>query len=457
MGKLKLRKYQEEGASFLTHKRRALLADEMGLGKTITALTASTTLGDFPALIVAPKVALYVWQQELEDWYDLPSAIYSGTPSERAAEFAKFKEYGLPYMITNYAFAKEVIDLPVKWRTIICDEIHMAGLLNRKSKTFKRMKSITRKSRNLFLVTGTPVRATAADLWAPLHLINPKRFSSYWRFVHTYCIVIQEIFGKSIERRPQDPVAFRRMLSNYMIRRYKKDVLEELPDKIRQVVNIDMTPKQARMCRELEEDLMTEMGDGDVLVTPNTVSMILRQRQLLTTPKMFGDDEPGGALAALKQLAGDEFDAGNSIVVFTPFRQAIPYIKEVLDEHDAHIYTVSGGMTARDINEQVRNGFQKEKKRAALICVIKSGASFTAHKAPVAFFLGAEWSLTDNLQAEDRLHRLGQKDSVRIKYLLHRGALADELVKERLNEKQRAVNWTLTPEDILGRIKKYRG
>jgi len=455
MSELKLREYQKENVKFMTRRRRVLLADEMGLGKTISSLYAADALGDYPVLIIVPKVALYVWKDEIEKWFDKPATVYSGKPKQRKARLAKFKEMEIPYLITNYAFVEEMVkDVSVKFRTIICDEIHMAGLLNRKTKTFKLMKKLARQCTNLFLVTGTPVRDTPDDLWAPLHLLRPKKFSSYWRFAHKYCVVINDTFGKTIERRPQQPKKFKRMLDGYMIRHLKRDVLDELPDKVRQVVNVDMTDKQKSMYRELEENMLVIFEDGGLVATPNVVSKLVRLRQMLVTPKMLGSNEEGGALKSLRPLVQSEFDENNPVAIFTSFRQAVPYIEESLEKVGARVYTVTGGMRGSEINKQVR-GFQEEKNNGALICVIKSGASFTAHNAPVAFFLGPEWSLVQNLQAEDRLHRIGQEDTVRVKYLLHKNTV-DDVVAEALNDKQSAVNWTLTPEKAARRLKaKY--
>lgn len=453
MAELVLRKYQEENVNFMVKKRRVLLADQMGLGKTICSLYAADTLGDYPVLIVVPKVALYVWKGEIEKWFNKTATVYSGKPKERKKRLATFKKESIPYLITNYAFVPEMVeDVGIKFRTVICDEIHMAGLLNRKTKTFKYMRKLAKNSTNLFLVTGTPVRDTPDDLWGPLHLLRSRKFSSYWRFAHKYCVVINDTFGKTIERRPQNPKKFKKMLDGYMIRHLKRDVLSELPDKIRQVVRVDMTPKQKRIYQELEENMLVVFENGDLVATPNIVSKLIRLRQILVTPKMLGSNEEGGALKALRVLVQTEFDEGNSVAVFTSFRQAVPYIQEVLEKIDARVYKVTGGMRGSEINNQVQ-GFQKEKNNGALICVIKSGASFTAHKAPVGFFLGPEWSLVQNLQAEDRLHRIGQKDTVRIKYLLHSNTV-DSLVAEGLNDKQSAVNWTLSPEKAARRLRR---
>lgn len=449
---LQLRNYQKDAVDFMISEKRVLLADEMGLGKTVTSLTAAQRLSDFPVLIIVPKIALYVWQEELIKWFDIPSTIYSGKPEQRKMKLAKFDDYNIPYLITNYAFTEEVLNMHRTWHTIICDEIHMAGLLNRKSKTFKLMKRLTRTCKNLFLVTGTPMRQGIEDLWSILHLLDRKRFSSFWRYAHTHGLVIQERFGKTIERRPKDVDAFKKMLDDYMVRRLKKDVIDELPDKIRQTISVQMVSEQKRMYNELMEEMITELDTGDWIVTPNVISRIVRLRQLLTTPRVFNSNINGGALDTLKKLVEQEFMQGNPVVVFTPYRQAVPYIDEQLKSIDAETFQVVGGMTARDVKNQVMDGFQKAGDKAALICVIKSGASFTAHRASVAFFVGAEWSVSQNLQAEDRLHRIGQTEVVRIKYLLYLNTI-DDLVKERLNSKHLATETVLKPNDVVDTLK----
>ncbi len=236
------RKYQQEGIKFLTDKGRAYLADDFGLGKTLSVLSAVANRRALPALIVGPKLALYTWKNELEKWFDVPSAIYSGKPHEREKAWREFTEYEYPALITNYAFTEEIWNRKYpSWGSFVCDEIEKGGLLNRKSQTFSKVFPIARSIPTVYLTTATPMRKTPADLFAPLKIIDPGRFTSYWRFVHTYCVVTKGDFGLMIERRPASPQEFKKMLSEYMLRRVDKT---SLPPFLRQVYSIPMTNSQ---------------------------------------------------------------------------------------------------------------------------------------------------------------------------------------------------------------------
>jgi SNF2 family DNA or RNA helicase len=115
---------------------------------------------------------------------------------------------------------------------------------------------------------------------------------------------------------------------------------------------------------------------------------------------------------------------------------------------------IKGQQTTEEIRKTTQ-GFQRDRSvRKALVYTIKSGASFTAHSASTAFFVGYEWSAIDNLQAEDRIHRLGQTDPVNIYYFMHKNTIVDDMVMQKLDDKQMAANWILRPDEVLTEIKK---
>lgn len=454
MLELKLRDYQKEGVEFLVSKRRAYLADDAGLGKTVTILETVNRLDGYPLLVIAPKMALYTWRKELDKWYGLPSIVYTGKPYERKELWADFVYGGFPMLVTNYALVSEILEKTLaterKWGTVVADEIHLGGLLNKDTQTFKKVKALCRTSQNFFPITATPIRRNPADLWAPLHLINPDRFASYWRFVYTYCMVIEDTFGKSIEPLPKNPMQLKQLLNWYMIRRLKKDVLPELPPTTRQPMIVEMTPKQAKTYKKLSEEAIVATKSS-IIVTPNEVTKILRLRQLLVTPQILGIDDIGGALEVLPELIMEEFDRGKPVVIFTPFVSAIDFIVERLVdtiENLSDVYVIKGKMGASEIFRESQKFQNNPDPRRVLICSIKSSASYDAYAASACFFLGCEWSSIDNEQAEARLHRLGQEDKVHAYYITHLGTV-DELVMQRLDDKARASNWTLRPEEVL--------
>lgn len=437
------REYQRVGTNFIIENRRVILADEPGLGKCYQSLAALEQLGFGPTLIVCPKMAIGVWEYEIRKWTDQIGMIYDGTIPQRAKLWKSFNEDSIPFLITNYAKLKELLLKKPTWGTIICDEYHLAGLRNRKTQLYETLKKYA--SRNMILITGTPINKGPQDLYAPLSLLDPQEFKSYWSYEAKHCIVIQDMFGRTVEDRPKDPAAFKAMWSKYMIHR-KKSIVDGLPDKIRMPVPLEMTTKQAKLYREISEQMYTEIEtkDGsDIIITPGKMSQILRMRQILVTPQLLGVNEKGAILEALPELVEAEFQNGTPVMIFTPFAEAIPYIVDALGKTAKHIWSLRGGMTATELHSRVRLFQDYTEVRRVLICSIKTSAAFTAHAASTAFFCGYEWSANDNHQAEDRIHRIGQTKQVRIQYLMHKGTV-DELVMEKLDSKQNAADFILS-------------
>ena len=465
----KMRPYQKEAVGFLMKHPRALLADQAGLGKTFTTLMSLLKTGAFPIIVVAIVPALYVWKNELKYWFGIDSTVVWGTPRDRQEAFNEFIEKKHNIIITNYANANEVREMSHevnrlwRWKSVVCDEIHMSGLLNRKTDTYRIISSFAMEADVLYLVTGTPVRKNPSDLYAPLHLIDPTEFKSYWSFVYDHCIVIKDDFGSQIEGRPLNPLAFREMLKRYMIRRLKKNALPELPPKTRQAIPVMMNLQQAAMYKDLEENMILDLRNymelpeiaRDMVTASNQMVNVLRLRQFLVTPRLLGIDMDGAAMEVMGEMIEDEFTSADRVIIFTPFAEAIPHIEAYLNKKLKHtiILKVHGGMNPRHLDDQVQQFQLEDKEKKVIICTIKSGASITLHAASTEFFLGCEWSLGDNEQAEDRAHRQGQAENVVCYYLLHKGTLTDDRIIEVLNNKTWAVNWCLEPKMMLERSK----
>ncbi|HOP53924.1 MAG TPA: SNF2-related protein [Bacillota bacterium] len=447
---LELRPYQLEGIKVLTSSGRHLLADTMGLGKTVTVLKSIDELDAYPALIVATKNALGVWESEISKWLGKQVVIYSGPPHQRVKAWEDFVTHRIPFVITNYAFVEEITRRKLQWPTIVADEIHLAGLLNRKTVTFKRFKQL--KSRYLFLVTGSPIRRNPADLWASFHLLDPKRFNSYWQYVNKYCVTIKTPFGTEIESRPKDVKEFRQMAHQYMLRRTKEQVAADLPPKIRSAIPLEMTAKQRKLYTQLAEELIAE-SDGEFIIASNQLSAITKLRQLLVSPLLLNVNDKGAALEALPELVESEFSEGNSIAIFTPYRAAVNLIADELsklpkDIRPDFIGKILGTLSYSEIADAARRFQAAKTYKKVMVCTIKSSTSFTIHDASAAYFVGYEWDFNQNEQAEDRLHRIGQKKTVRCYYIMHKDSL-DDRVMEVISTKKAGANIMLKPEHLL--------
>jgi SWI/SNF-related matrix-associated actin-dependent regulator of chromatin subfamily A-like protein 1 len=448
-----LRPSQITGSQFLQdHNNRAIEADIAGLGKTYTILDAIITKHFYPVLIICNKPGLYVWQSELKIWFNgKPSVVYSGSPeqcSKRLQDFITNTE--VDFLITNYAFLDEVITKlgPFFFKTLVLDEYHLPGLLNHKTDIYKMVKEISKLIPHVIMSTGTPMRQTPADWFAPLSIIDRKTFSSYWKFVSDWCITTNNGYGQKIERVPQNTDKFLEMLANYRIRCTDKS---GLPPKIRQPIPIEMTPLQQQLYNKLQKEMFIE-HDGTFLITPNKMTKILRCRQLLVNPMILGFKDQGGGMEILTSLTEEELSEGNPVAIYTPFLDVIPLIEKELSRRikDLKIFIVHGGMTSDKLAE-VQSGFQNpSNKNKVIICTIKSAAAPTFTEASVCIFIGYELGI-DNTQAEDRHHRIGQKDTVRCLYLLYNNSV-DEWGINLLNDKTKALAMDVSPEQYYQKL-----
>ena len=481
-----LRDYQRVAVNFLKSKKPyiqqpntmgcGLEYDDMGLGKTLTTLCAIDENDAMPCLIVCPKFALMVWQEQLQRFFGYSSVIYSGKPKEREEQWRKFIVEGHEFLITNYAMLPELAlksGIQVKdlrtainttgtfhWEGIIWDEAHMGGLFNHKTNSYKVSLKLAKTIPNRYVLTGTPFRQGCVDLFGPLSLVDPKKFDSYWKFVNKYCVTIQTPFGKQIERNPSNLNLFRDMLSKYMVRRQKDTVLQELPGKLRQPLYVEMNKEQRKVYDELTENLIAEIPESDdILITPSQLSLMLRQRQILCCPKVLGLRQNGAAIDTIVEHSHLRLDSGVPVVVFTPFRKALPYLRSAFESEypGIKVYEIRGQLTAEEFGKAWM-GFQNDKfAQKVLLCVIKSGASFQATVADTAYFLGYEFDFNLNEQAEDRLYRMGQKNFVNVFYLMHKDTV-DEQVVAKLNEKKTASNWVMSsPADYAKMLRASKG
>jgi SNF2 family DNA or RNA helicase len=453
---INLRPYQQEDVDFMIKHKRVLNANDPGLGKTLETLTVVNNLPEGEVLIISPKMATGVWKYEANKWYNWYSLRMTGefNKEDRYIIRKLYEEENQRILIANSAMLEEIHQWKDTWSTIVVDEAHLLGLLNPDSETFKILCKF--KSDNLFILTGTPVRKGPQDLYPMLHLLDPKRFRAYWPFVNRYCHVLQGRFGKDILNRPKDPVAFREMLSHYMVRHKKKDVLQDLPDKIRQPILLQMEGEQKRVYDELLENMMVEVGD-EVIATPTILTQDLRLRQIAVCPRILGIDDDGIGLRTIASyLIPEAFSHGTPVVVATPFREAIPHIEYAIRKSNkgVEIFQIHGKIkeTAQEIAQRFQDCPKTEK---VLIYTIKSGASWTAHSASVGFMLGFEWSTTEQIQCEDRIHRIGQVNKVFWNYVINEQTM-DEIVMDKLDEKNMAIGWVLTPKEMQAKLKEIR-
>ena len=471
--------FQTESALFMYHKQRALLALPMGAGKTRTALMAilyywrDVLLHDRPEkdmahdiIILCGKNAQPTWRGQIAQWFKPLGATVSftyltGTPQYRQQVWTKLLRgdfhANFNFFVCTYAtFVKEAKRNPKLaakvWDFQIIDEAQK--LRNRRAETTKQvMRHVTEKtSKYLFLISGKPARRGPQDLWTLIRMVNRKWFPSYWKFVRTYCYVEDFGFGTEVFG-VRNAENLRQFLKKFMIRFTKEDVEKELPEKSRYKLHVDLTPEQARIYDELVEDMVSiySTTNGDVvLYSPSELGVGVKLRQLLVCPKIL--DERLGYGAGIEGIVEYVQDSEEThFVIFLPFTEAMPYIKQYL--HDSgfeSVVTIRGGMEPDKIDAAVE---EFTVARGVALVSIEFAESFSLPSCGIGFMLGSSWNPDTNEQAEDRLRRLSSENRhLQIWYVNHDGTI-DDRVFDILNKKNAAVQEVLKrPQDFKRRI-----
>lgn len=466
----KLLPYQEEACQAIVDPRqcsiqgRKVEGDEMGMGKTGINFEAWKRLSQGhpnqgfgavvgPALLIAGNNALYTWWRLAPHWRAPRPARIEGTAQDRAKMWARYAHNKDAFVCcTREVFLRDwnAGVVPKRWQIIFTDEAHKHN--NRKTKIFQALKQV--ESTWMIINTGSPMKRGTENLWALLNLINPRRWTSYWRFVETYCHVVKnsfgayEILGPKSDGRLQKDVAFD------FIRRDKK--LLKLPGKTRSKAEVEMSPFQYRVYTELVEQSMAEL-EGALTVAPTVLAKITRIRQLLTTPKLLDPSAEYGAAVEDLILRLEESD-DKHWCIYTGFAKALPILKQRLIEEgypEEGIVILRGGMKTEELDEALH---RFRRTRGIALCSILFAESFDLVPSKWGYFLGPQWDAEENYQAEDRQYRVTTTEPVHFFYAYHDQAFTDVNQWATLDRKANAARRSLLNiEDVRQMILQQKG
>lgn len=453
--------FQESGADYVIDVcgGRGIEGDEMGLGKTGIAYLVYKRLNPncLPTLLIGRKNAIAAFRRQAAEWGVEKPFIIEGKPEERKK---MWEAWGWHFTKTRFlAVTRETLIrdhakgwVPTKWYMIIDDEAHRDS--NRKTQSFKLLKKMTnpRFCKFFLPLTGSPMERGAMDLWALLHLCNPKVWSSYWAFIAKYYITQKDEFGHLEILRLKANNTFEQDIAPYFIRRLKREVRKDMPPKIRDMnIVLEMTPNQKRIHAELMANCIAELSDPSVLsVAPTVLAKLTRLRQLLVCPKILDPNlEDGASIDNLIEMLEETSD--KHMAIFTPFTEAIPFVIDrlVKEGYDVQgIITLQGGLHP---DELIRRVQVFQACRGIAVCSISFAESFDLVPATWGYFLGPSWSVRENRQAEDRLDRMVIEWAVTIYYPRYAGADGvDRLVFDALDQKSDSIHRVLSrPTELL--------
>lgn len=415
-------------ASAVARKKVGLFA-EMGLGKTPVGCEFFDRVNPTSCLIVVPKKALIGWRQRLKDWwphlYEKVVQIYDKNKTKRKALWAK----NPPFVLTTIDWFRRDKDLMrASYQMEIYDETHKY-LRNRKTKTFEQIAA--RKMEYLMLISGSPSSGDTHQFWPSLNLINPKLFSSYWKFVNTFCTVVETMWGREIVG-PRNIDSLQAVLRQHFIIVRKKDLAAQAGKKTKKrriFLDVEMTEPQRAAYEQMRDELVLELSDGTILASQHDMGASLRLRQLLVCPYIL---DPGlgigGGLTSILEELKDMPEEDRHCIIFTPFRDAVDVIADQLVAWNItqHVGKLMGGI---DVDEQDKILQDLKKNRGIAVSTILYGESWDYELADKAFFLGYEPKPISNWQAEDRVDRRNNTNELlRMFYVRNVGTYEEDII-----------------------------
>ena len=451
-----LRDYQKNGLSWIwsLHHRglAALLADDMGLGKTHQALAFLSSMyrakrkkPDAPSLVIAPTSVVAAWTQKLRKYKTgLNYHVFHGKGRVLPAK-------GTDIVLTTYGILqREVILREKEWHVILLDEAQAI----KNSGTISSRASRVLKSKFKVAMTGTPLENQATDLWSLMEFLIPGYLGSITRF--------KRLYGSGHDgTSAHQAQALKRLLSPFLLRRTKSQVLKELPEKTEEVITCEMTPQQERAYNNWlnssdAEKARKTLKTGEKIDYAHILALLTRLKQVCDHPKLPGlssskrnkilNPFDSGKWEAFNELLQEALGSNLKVVVFTQYLG-------MMDMIGAHLKASNVGYTELRGDTPDRSSrldkFANEPDCKVFVCsLLAGGLGIDLTSASVCVHLDRWWNPARENQATDRLHRIGQTRGVQVFKLQIPGTVEDRIAA--IIESKRNLSGALIEESPLG-------
>lgn len=432
-----LRNYQEEGYQWLKtldeYGFGGVLADDMGLGKTIQALTfiASTIEKDAkPIMVVCPSSVLFNWQKEAKQFIPgIEPILITGSKEERENLIKTAKEKQIKLWITSYPVLLRDVETyaDIHFRSIILDEAQIVK--NNVAKTTKAVRQL--KAKTKFALSGTPLENQLGELYSIFSIVVPGLFPSQKRF------------------KQLDVAQINRKIKPFVLRRLKKDVLTELPDKVESVEYIDLSESQKALYLSqlrLVRNETNELLDAGT-VDENRIKILAgltRLRQICCDPRLVNPDYHGASakLDRLMEYLDNARENGKRVVLFSQFTQMLQIIQDRLAEQKRNYFYLDG----RTTNEErltLTTRFNEGEKDLFLISLRAGGTGLNLTGGDTVILYDSWWNPAVESQATDRVHRFGQTKKVQVIRMICTGTI-EERINELQDKKRELIDQVIT-------------
>ena len=412
--KMELYPYQKKGVAFIEAKQgRALLADEMGLGKTAQALAWLQMHPEIQrTLVVVPASLKINWDRETKLWMTNPDTqIINGT---------KPYEISSKIVIINYDILRAWLPALLIWKPqlIIADEVHYV-----KGNTAQRTKALKKLAKGVphfIALSGTPIVNRPVEFFNAIQMIDSKLFPSWWTFTDRYCNRRHDGFGWNVKGATNTAELHATLKATIMIRRLKKDVLTELPDKVRSFFPLEMSKSGLKEYRSAEADFLDWVRENKGRAAAERASNAAVLAEIEVLKQLAVRAKMDHAIEWIE----DFLETDQKLVVFATHK----FVIEQLMEKFGNIAVKIDGSVSSTQRQLAVDKFQHEAETRLFVGNIQAaGVGITLTAASNVAFLELPWTPAAVMQASDRVHRIGQKNAVNIYFLL-----AEDTIEERI-------------------------
>lgn len=454
-----LRDYQKFGYQWLqsisAYGFGGILADDMGLGKTlqIIALLDENKANDNTSIVICPSSLLLNWQDEIHKFSrELKCQCVHGPLKQRRLAISLFDDVDV--LITTYDYIRRDVELydSYQFEYIILDEAQY--IKNPKTKNATSVKLL--KAKHRFALTGTPIENSLAELWSIFDFLMPDYLYNYHYFQSHY---ETPIVKNHDEKKQQE---LKHLISPFILRRNKRDVLKELPEKIEKTLTLEFSEEENKLYlanlvqvnKELQEQLNYENVDRIAIL-----AMLTKLRQICCEPRIIYDNITSisskleGCLDLIHNFLGNK----QKVLLFSSFTSVLDLIAQELDKEKISYYQLTGS-TKKEKRHHLVNQFQNDDTTVFLISLKAGGTGLNLTAAEAVIHFDPWWNMSAQNQATDRAHRIGQENVVTVYKLVMKDSVEEKILELQNKKKNLADSFvenndgsitTMSTDDII--------
>ncbi len=449
-----LREYQKNGFQWLQmlekYELGGILADDMGLGKTIQVITLILKYKEeqkekLPSIVIAPSSLTLNWKNEIQKFAPtLETIVINGSLEQRKKKIKDIKKYDL--IITSYDLLKRDLELyekeDITFKYAIADEAQY--IKNSNTQNAKALKSIKAETR--YALTGTPIENSLAELWSIFDYIMPGYLFKYKKFKQLYEVpIVKDNDMYSMKK-------LKMLIEPFILRRTKKEVLTELPEKTITILNNEMEDEQQKIylsyLAKAKQEAMQEIEINGVEKSHiKILALLTRLRQICCHPSLFLEDynQDSSKLKQCIEIIKDGIEAGHKILLFSGYTSMFDIIEKELLKEDINYYKLTGKTNVNERVELVEDFNQNENVKVFLISLKAGGTGLNLTGADMVIHYDPWWNISAENQATDRAYRIGQKNNVQVYKLITKNSI-EEKIYELQEKKSKLIDNVLNTE-----------